>query len=78
MDALSTALSSVRMTGAIFFDAVFTAPWGFRGAARSARLLQMLAPGIERIVIFHLITQGKAVARSEGMRTIPARVRRHR
>jgi hypothetical protein len=29
MDALSAALSSVRMTGAIFADAICTAPWGF-------------------------------------------------
>ena len=29
MDALSAALSSVRMTGAIFADAICSAPWGF-------------------------------------------------
>jgi hypothetical protein len=29
MDALSQALGSVRMTGAIFVDAICTAPWGF-------------------------------------------------
>ena len=30
MDALSEALASVRMTGAIFYHAECTAPWGFR------------------------------------------------
>ncbi|MEO8411554.1 MAG: hypothetical protein ABI478_13380, partial [Propionivibrio sp.] len=29
MDALSQTLNAVRMTGAIFFNAEFTAPWGF-------------------------------------------------
>ena len=30
MDALSEALNAVRMTGAIFYHAECTAPWGFR------------------------------------------------
>ena len=29
MDVLSEALSAMRMTSAIFFNAEFTAPWGF-------------------------------------------------
>lgn len=70
MDALSTALSSVRMTGAVFFDVEFTAPWGFV-APPTQQIAPMLAPGVEHIVIFDLITHGKAVARSEGMADLP-------
>jgi len=30
MDALTEILKSVRLEGAVFFNAEFTAPWGFR------------------------------------------------
>jgi AraC-like DNA-binding protein len=60
MDALSAALTSVRMTGAIFFNAVCRAPWGFM-VPPVRRVAHLLAPGTERLVGFHLVTQGKAV-----------------
>src|SRR5687767_14247627 len=64
MDALSEALKAVRMTGAVFFNAEFTAPWGF--AEPPARdVAHVLAPGTERLVIYHLITDGKARASIE-------------
>ena len=49
MDALSQALSSVRMTGAIFVDAICTAPWGFSVPAME-RVAHLLAPGTEHLV----------------------------
>ena len=61
MDALSEALKAVRMTGAIFFNAEFTAPWGFEAA--SQRDAPVLAPGTERLVPYHLVIDGQAVAR---------------
>jgi hypothetical protein len=66
MDALSAALSSVRMTGAIFADAICTAPWGFAVPAINAleRVVHMLAPGTERVVGDHLVTVGKALVGS--------------
>ena len=30
MDALSEILHSVKLEGAVFYNAEFTAPWGFR------------------------------------------------
>jgi hypothetical protein len=66
MDALSEALNSVRMTGAIFFHAVCAAPWGFSVPA-IRKVAHVLAPGTERLVSYHLVTEGKAVARFEGM-----------
>lgn len=65
MDALSEALKSVRMTGAIFFKAVCGAPWGFR-VPRLQRIAHVLAPGTERLISYHLVTEGRAVVRFQG------------
>jgi AraC-like DNA-binding protein len=60
MDAFSQALSSVRMTGAIFVDAICTAPWGF-SVPHMAKVTHLLAPGTEHLVGYHLVTEGKAL-----------------
>jgi AraC-like DNA-binding protein len=65
MDALSEALNSVRMTAAIFADATCTAPWGFAEPAME-RIAHVLAPGTERVVGYHLVTEGRATVRVEG------------
>jgi AraC-like DNA-binding protein len=65
MDAFSEALRSVRMTGAIFFNAEFTSPWGFV-EPRGEKIAHLFAPGTERLVLYHLITEGRASARAEG------------
>jgi AraC-like DNA-binding protein len=70
LDALSHALNAVRMTGAIFFNAEFTAPWGFAAPAVET-LAPLLAPGTERLVIYHLITDGEALARIAGTPDVP-------
>ena len=70
MDALSEALNSVRMTGAIFFDAICTAPWGF-AVPRMDQAAPILSPGTERLVGYHLITEGRAVVRLEGEPEVP-------
>jgi AraC-like DNA-binding protein len=70
MDALSEALSTVRMTAAIFYDAEFTAPWGFE-APPAQQVAPVLAPGVEHIVIYHLLTEGKAVAHLDGVEDLP-------
>jgi AraC-like DNA-binding protein len=57
MDALSQTLRVVRLTGAIFINARFTAPWCYQ-SPRADRVVHLLEPGAERLVIFHLITQG--------------------
>ena len=62
MDALSEALNAVRMTGAIFFNAEFSAPWGFE-SRRMRRHAHILAPGTERLVRYHLVTEGEALFR---------------
>jgi hypothetical protein len=70
MDALSEAMSSVRMTGAIFFDALCTAPWGFAVPAM-AQAAHLLAPGTERLVAYHLVTEGKALVAFEDAADVP-------
>lgn len=62
MDALSEALNSVRMTGAIFYDAICTAPWGF-AVPHMKDVAHILSPGTERLVGYHLVVEGHAMVR---------------
>ena len=70
MDALSAALNSVRMTGAIFFDAICTAPWGF-SVPHMRDVAHVLAPGTECLVGYHLVAEGRAVSKFEGEAELP-------
>jgi AraC-like DNA-binding protein len=65
MDAFSEILAGVKLNGALFFNADFSAPWGFSAPASSA-LAPALAPGAPHLVIYHLVIEGLAVARLEG------------
>jgi hypothetical protein len=58
MDALSETLRVVRLTAAIFINARFTAPWCYQSPSADSAA-PVLEPGAERIVIFHLITEGE-------------------
>ena len=49
MDALSEALSAARMTGAIFFHAECSGPWGITIPDRRS-IAHVLSPGTERLV----------------------------
>ena len=57
MDILSGVLKSVRLEGAVFLDAEFTAPWCMRGKYGMTSVKQQLA-GAEHVVLFHFLTQG--------------------
>jgi AraC-like DNA-binding protein len=57
MDALSEILRVVRLVGAIFIQARFTAPWCYQ-SPRADAVAPLLEPGAERVVIFHLLTEG--------------------
>ncbi|MCC6984486.1 MAG: AraC family transcriptional regulator [Bauldia sp.] len=70
MDALSEALNSVRMTGAIFYRAECTSPWGF-AIPPLHEYAHLLAPGTERVVSYHLMTEGDAVARFGDGQEVP-------
>ena len=57
MDALSQTLRVVRLSSAIFINARFSAPWCY-ASPRADQVVHLLAPGAERLVIFHLIIEG--------------------
>lgn len=58
MDAFSETLRAVRLAGAFFVQGRFSAPWSYRSPCAAA-LAPILEPGAERVVIFHLITEGE-------------------
>lgn len=58
MDALSETLRVVRLVGAIFINGRFTAPWCYQSPSADTAA-PLLEPGAERVVIFHLITEGE-------------------
>jgi AraC-like DNA-binding protein len=60
MDAFSEILSGVKLNGAVFFSAEFSAPWGL-SVAESKTTAAMVAPGAEHLVLYHLVIEGGAV-----------------
>jgi len=58
VDALSETLRVVQLVGAIFINARFSAPWCYQ-SPRADFAAPLLEPGAERVVIFHLITEGE-------------------
>jgi AraC-like DNA-binding protein len=59
MDAFSQILSGVKLSGAVFFSAEFSAPWGFTTPA-SNTLADVLAPGAAQLVLYHFVIDGGA------------------
>jgi Cupin len=59
MDALSEILHSVKLEGAVFYNAEFTAPWGFRSPP-SCELASFLRKQPRHVIIYHLVTGGRA------------------
>jgi AraC-like DNA-binding protein len=58
MDALSETLRVVRLVGAIFINGRFSAPWCYQSPSADTAA-PFLEPGAERVVIFHMITEGE-------------------
>jgi AraC-like DNA-binding protein len=65
MDALSATLRVVRLVGAIFIQARFTAPWCYQ-SPRADVAAPVLEPGAERLVVYHFITAGECYVELEG------------
>lgn len=65
MDAFSEVLSGVRLKGAMFFSAEFSAPWQL-STPHCRVLAPTLAPGAPHIVVYHLVAEGTARARVDG------------
>jgi AraC-like DNA-binding protein len=62
MDALSDVLRIVRLGGAVYLNGAFTAPWCVIGETNAALCASFL-PQSERVVSYHLITEGSCWAR---------------
>jgi AraC-like DNA-binding protein len=68
MDVLSEVLSAVRLEGALFFSAEFSAPWCISTSASTA-LARYLSPGAGHLIIYHFLIEGHAYTKlSEGPR----------
>ena len=77
LDAFSEILSGVKLNGAVFFSAEFSAPWFFSTPPTSA-IATELAPGTERLELYRPSIAHSSVslgslqahtAASEGLRT---------
>jgi AraC-like DNA-binding protein len=65
MDALSELLRVVRLSGAVFIQGRFTAPWCYQ-SPHADLAAPLLEPGAERLVIFHMVSQGECVVEMAG------------
>ena len=65
MDVLSEVLKAVKLDGAMFYNAEYSAPWCFRAPAS-----HLVAPYLSRdsrhVIIYHLLTEGRGYAHVEG------------
>ena len=57
MDALSDVLKSLRLEGAVYINAEFTAPWCVQAKFGLGSIRAQLA-GAEHVVFFHFLTEG--------------------
>ena len=62
MDVLSETLKVVKLQGAIFYNGEFSSPWSFCSPP-SHTVAPYVAPGAGHVIIYHLLTQGRAFAR---------------
>ena len=60
MDAFSQILSGVKLNGAVFFSAEFSAPWGFSTPPANV-LAAAHSAGDAHLVLYHLVIEGGAV-----------------
>jgi AraC-like DNA-binding protein len=69
MDAFSEILSGVKLNGAFYFTAEFSAPWCFTSPP-SNTLAALLAAGTPNLVIYHFLMEGKALVELAGEQSI--------
>lgn len=73
-EILSDVLRTVRLTGAIFFDVTSRAPW-VAEAPPTAELAEMVMPGAEHVIEYHVVLSGTCwAARSSGDNEPPVRL----
>ena len=65
MDVLSEVLRAVKLDGALFYNAEFSAPWAAR-SIDAHTVTSYLSPNSQHVIIFHLMTEGRGYAHIEG------------
>ena len=70
MDAFSEILSGVKLSGAVFFSAEFSAPWGF-STPPSRVMRDRWAPDAAHLVLYHLRIEGSGIAEMNDGRAVP-------
>ncbi|HTO97304.1 MAG TPA: AraC family transcriptional regulator [Myxococcales bacterium] len=61
---IEEALRMVRLSSAVFLRADFTAPWAFESLG-PRECAQALCPGTERLVLFHVVAEGRCEIRMQ-------------
>lgn len=64
MDILSDILKVVKLEGALFFNAEFSAPWCLYSRL-TKEVANALSPSASHLIIYHLLVEGRAYARLE-------------
>ena len=62
---LADLLSHVRLSGALYLRGNYTAPWAFESPG-NCDLVDLLAPGAERLLVFHIVRKGRVRVHSLG------------
>ena len=62
MDVLSEVLKVVKLQGAMFYNGEFSSPWSFCSPP-SSHIAPYVSPAAEHVIIYHLVTAGRASAR---------------
>ena len=65
LDLVADVLSRIRLAGAIFLRAEYTSPWAYESPS-SGDLIGLLAPGARRLILFHLVAEGRCWIRVSG------------
>ncbi|MBX3329263.1 MAG: AraC family transcriptional regulator [Nitrospira sp.] len=65
MEILSEVLRAVKLDGALFYNAEFSAPWCAR-SIDARTVTSYLSPNSQHVIIFHLLTEGRGYAHVEG------------
>lgn len=60
MDAFSQILSGVKLNGAVYFTAEFSAPWGVTTPSPKT-LAGRFAAGADHLILYHLLIEGKSL-----------------
>jgi AraC family transcriptional regulator, alkane utilization regulator len=65
MDVLSDVLRVVRLSGAVFFTADFSAPWALESPIPEM-LASAVMPEAECVVLFHILVEGECEVVCQG------------